>query len=155
MRSNASRPAALRRLRLALFAVTLGLATNTTATEPPVALGEVSVSMPSKGPSLAAQFRATLERQFGESGLGRARPAKRLILSATLMELQTRSVNEATKTTCGVSAVLRQRDSGVLFAIARGRATAEQTHGRAAATEGVAMRAAVDGALDRLAAAVK
>jgi hypothetical protein len=135
----------------ALFLATLALATRTTAGEPPILLGELSVAETSaRADELLARFRTAVEQSLGAFAFERRSTRSPLVLSARLSELSTESNRDRTKTQCRVSAVLRQRNDGTIIALTRGRASAEQGRARASATEDVAMRAAIEGALGRL-----
>lgn len=135
----------------ALLLATLFLATRTTAGEPAVAMGEVSVAETSaRADELRVRFTTAVEQRLSRFAFEKSATRRPLLLSARLSELSTESTEENTKTRCRVSAVLRLRNDGTVIALARGRASAEQSRARTSATEAVAMRAAVDGALGRL-----
>ena len=110
-----------------------------------LALGEVAV-VPAAAARMTPELRADLAEEIGALDLRGAR--KDAILSVSLVRLDT----ERGAATCVVSATLRSRDGGVLFAILEGRARAQ---GSSAHIPENARRGAVHGARSRVPEALR
>ena len=110
-----------------------------------LSLGEIAV-LPSGAAELAPELKADLEAEMRSLDLRAAR--KDAILSVSLVRLDA----ERDHAECVVSATLRSRDGGVLFAMLEGHARAQ---GGSAHIPESALRGAVHGALSRVPEALK
>ena len=110
-----------------------------------LSLGEVAV-LPTGAAHLTPELRADLEAEIGALDLRSAR--KDAILSVSLVKLDT----ERGAAECVVSAALRSRSGGVLFAILEGHARAQ---GASAQVPENALRGAIHGALSRIPEALR
>lgn len=110
-----------------------------------LSLGEVAV-LPTGAAHLTPELRADLEAEIGALDLRGAR--KDAILSVSLVKLDT----ERGSAECVVSAALRSRSGGVLFAILEGHARAQ---GASARVPENALRGAIHGALSRVPEALR
>ncbi len=136
-------------MRLAILGVVLGLgvlvpAKAADAESRHLSLGEVAV--PSGATHMTSALRDALQSEMRELDLRGAH--KDAILSVSLVKMET----EHAETTCVISATLRSRDGGVLFAVLEGRARAQGGSGHVPES---AMRGAVHGALSRVPEALK
>lgn len=77
-------------------------------------------------------------------------PRDPLILSASLLRMDTERNAQRTLTTCVVAASVRQAKSGNLLATLKGRVRVEEQGVPVASTERLAMRSAVRSAIKRL-----
>lgn len=110
-----------------------------------LSLGEVGV-VASGATNMQNALRDALQSEIRELDLRGAH--KDAILSVSLVKMET----ERASTTCVISATLRSRDGGVLFAVLEGRARAQGGSGHVSES---AMRGAVHGALSRVPEALK
>ncbi|HEY4122872.1 MAG TPA: hypothetical protein VGM56_33640 [Byssovorax sp.] len=122
----------------------------------PVVLGEVSASASSPAlPDAPALFRRDVEAELGRIAFRRSANPRRFTLSASLVRLESsKSDARAMKTSCVVSATLRD-ERGALLVVLEGRARAEDDPKNRADTERDALRVAVRSALTRLPEAVE
>ncbi len=113
-----------------------------------LSLGEVAV-VPSGATNMTSTLKSALESEMRELDLRGAR--KDAILSVSLVKLDTEHERGSSAATCVISATLRSRDGGVLFAVLEGRARAQ---GASDHVPENALRGAVHGALSRVADAL-
>ena len=114
-----------------------------------LSLGEIAV-VPSGATNMTSTLKSALESEMRELDLRGAR--KDAILSVSLVKLDTERDHGSSASTCVISATLRSRDGGVLFAVLEGRARAQ---GASDHVPENALRGAVHGALSRVADALK
>lgn len=114
-----------------------------------LSLGEVAV-VPPAATHMTPELRADLDAELRALDLRGAR--KDAILSVSLVRLDTARGHGSDEATCVVSATLRSRSGGVLFAVLEGRARAEGVSGRVSES---ALRGAVHGALSRVPEALR
>ncbi len=118
-----------------------------------LSLGEVAVS-PAAGAAgksdVIPSLKIALDAEMRELDLRAAR--KDAVLSVSLVKLETEQQHTGTSATCVISATLRSRDGGAIFAILEGRARAQ---GQSARIHESALRGAVHGALSRVPEALK
>lgn len=137
-------------MRLSTLAVVLSVAVlvpakTADAESRHLSLGEVAV-VPAAQANMQGALRSALQSEMHDLDLRAAR--KDAILSVSLVKLDT----ERSGATCVVSATLRSRDGGVLFAVLEGRARAQ---GGSSHISESALRGAVHGALSRIPEALK
>ena len=111
-----------------------------------VALGEVSTSIQRQDLDLRALLRSSAEEEIRALDLSKVPSAKRSILSLSLVRMDTAHA----ETTCVVSATLRDRRQGAIFAILEGRA-----HADSGAGDRAILRTAVRGAVARVPEALR
>lgn len=114
-----------------------------------LSLGEIAV-LPSGAAHLTPELRADLEAEIRSLDLRGAR--KDAILSVSLVRLDTERTRGSAAATCVVSATLRSRSGGVLFAMLEGHARAQ---GASDHIPESALRGAVHGALSRVPEALR
>lgn len=131
---------------LSLVACTMLFAPAVGAETKKVNLGEVSAA-PKADASVVPLLRQTTEAELGALDLRGAK--KDAILSIALVRLET----EGERVTCVVSATLRTKDGGAIFAILEGRALASGSSPDGA--KNASVRGAVHGALGRIPEALK
>ncbi len=124
---------------LAPFAVATALSLPTT----PVALGEVTSKVTRSKIDVPRVFRSELLRQLRSIEVNDLPDSDRVVLSASLVRLETTRTGDRAESTCVVSATLRKKRGGALVAILRGRARAQDAIDAKADNEMVVMRAAV------------
>lgn len=114
-----------------------------------LSLGEVAV-LPSGAAALTPELRADLDAEIRALDLRGAH--KDAILSVSLVKLETEHGRGSASAECVVSATLRSRSGGVLFAMLEGRARAQGASGHVPES---ALRGAVHGALSRVPEALR
>lgn len=114
-----------------------------------VAVGEVSSKVTRPEMDVRSVLRKTLAEELPSVDLSRARH-RPVILSVSLLQMQTESTKGSSSTHCVVSATLRTKQGNNLFAVLEGRAYAEDAAKERNATEQAALRRAMQGALARL-----
>ena len=114
-----------------------------------VAVGEVSTSVVRPDVDVPGVLRATVVEELPSIDLSRAR-RRPMILSVSLVRMETESTPDGPSTTCVISAALRTKKGGNLFAILEGRAKAQNGADPSFAQERLALRGAVRGALERI-----
>ncbi len=123
-----------------LFAPAVGAETKSA-----VRLGEVTAA-PRADASAVPLLRQTTEAELGALDLRGAK--KDAVLSISLVRLET----EGQRVTCVVSATLRTKDGGTIFAILEGRALAS---GASDSAKSASLKGAVHGAVGRIPEALK
>lgn len=123
------------------------------AVAPTVQLGEVTTQVPRK--DLPKAFLETVKSELGRLDLTNVETKEHYVLSASLVQMSTRSSEGQAESTAVVSATLRRERGGDLRAMIRGRAQATDDSAKSSAAERSAMRAAVRSALRRLPEALR
>jgi len=141
-----------RRLRLPSAAISAALCmlVSSTAAAPDTWRVEVSVIPGQSGDTDESTFEQIVLREVSRLDIHRAHCPSSCVLSATLVKLRTRSRGSLVTASCSVSATVRERSSGSIRAVLRGRARASDGKVHAEQTRRVVMEAAVHGALTRL-----
>ena len=130
-----------------MAAVALLATSDVDAQDSPVVVGEVSTNVVRDGVDVPV-LRATVAEELPAIDLSHARK-RSVILSVSLVRMDTEATAQGTATTCVISAALRTKKGGDLFAILEGRAQAQE--GSDSMTrERNALRHAVRGALERI-----
>jgi len=153
--SRASGPSA-RSLRLAA-SIAISAAAFTLpalAGEKRVVIGEVSSRVTRAGVDYEALLRAASEEELSALDLSRVPRGKRVVVSVSLVRLDTLAEPRATDATCEISATLRDARGGALFAILQGKARAESA-GAPGEVETTAVHGALHGALARIPEALR
>ena len=124
------------------------------AGESPIGVGEVTTTAAASDADVAA-LRVMVEQAVAALDAG-AMPKRRsaAVLSVSLVRLDARVTSQA-EVTCVVSATLRDKAQGVVFAIIEGSARGQDDPRRMQALERSTMRAAVDGAIARAGEAMR
>lgn len=114
----------------------------------PVSVGEVSSQVHRPHVDLPLALRSELRQALDDMPM--PQPRDPLILSASLLRMDTERNAQRTLTTCVVAASVRQAKSGNLLATLKGRVRVEEQGVPVASTERLAMRSAVRSAIKRL-----
>jgi len=114
-----------------------------------VAVGEVSTTVVRPDVDVPGVLRATVVEELPSLDLSHAR-RRPVILSVSLVRMETESNARGASTTCVISAALRTKKGGDLFAILEGRAQTEDRASAPFAQERIALRGAVRGLLERM-----
>jgi hypothetical protein len=145
-----------RTLSCALLSLALVLSQATAlAKEAPIASVEVRTLVEREDRDLREVLREKVESELSRVDLSGAPKGTRLVLSASLVRLETSTKGAASTSSCRVSLVLRDAKRGALRAILDGSALAEDVANAKARVESVAIEGAVRGALRALPDAVK
>jgi hypothetical protein len=138
-------------LRARPFLVVLGLllAGSASAETKKVSLGEVSV-VPHNDGTVAPLLRTTAESELGALDLSHVK--RDAVLSLSLVRLDTAQDGNGTSVTCVVSATLRTKSGGTIFAVLEGRARVDSSND---AAKRLSLRSAVHGAMTRVPEALK
>ena len=115
---------------------------------PLVAVGEVSTNVVRSDVNVPEVLRAAVAEELPALDLSRARK-RPVILSVSLVRMETEQTAGGALTTCVISAALRTKKEGNLFAILEGRANG-QASDVSSAQEREVLRGAVHGALARI-----
>lgn len=107
-----------------------------------ITLAQVTTKLSRPEIDLPGLFRSEVTRQLQTIELQPVRPHEALVLSASLVELETHRAGNRAKSSCVVSATLRKKN-GALVAILRGKARAEDAFTAKSANEIAALRAAI------------
>jgi len=130
-----------------VLATTLVFASPAHGKAAPVALGQVTTKVTRTEVDVSKAFRAEVLRQLRAIDLKDVPNDEPVVLSASLVRLETeRSGNRGTSS-CMVSATLHKKRGGALVAILRGKARAEDDINAKSDNEMTVMRAAVRGAI--------
>ena len=139
--------------RVSAFALALFLSTPPIpAAELPLLLGTIGADNASA--AVQAELRLLFHRELSSTELTRIRTEQRYVLAATLVRLDSVRSPHAVRATCVVSVALL-RGRGTLFAVLRGRATAEDESSPADIVESDALRAAVHSVMARIPSALR
>lgn len=122
---------------------------------PPLALGEVTTRVTRQGVDLPSAFRDAVVTELSQVDLHDVKKRERVVLSASLMRLDTETKGGRAHTTCVVSATLRRARGGALLAILQGKARAEDTARQVPSNELAALRAAVRSAVRGIPTAIR
>lgn len=123
----------------------------------PVTLAEVTTKVDPAAthlPDLKDLLRKSVEVELRSIDWGKEGLRRRYKLSAAVMQLETAAAGGVLRSSCSVSAALRD-DRGKLLAIIEGRARAEEPGAAAASAERGALEGAVQGAIRRLPEAIR
>ncbi len=145
-RFGVASPAAYLALSLAA-ALLLGTA-SAPAGEVPVFLGNVGVGKAK--PEVVTELRALLRAELGSEDFARVKTNERYVLSATLLRLDSTQSSDSVRATCVVSVALLRDNGATLYAVIRGRATAEEAKAHVDIARSDALRAAVHSAMVRV-----
>jgi hypothetical protein len=139
-------------LALGLLAAAL-VAGESGAGEPPIGVGEVTTAAANVDVDVAT-LRSMVEEAV--ASLDSATPPTRsaAVLSVSLVRLDARVASQA-EVTCVVSATLRDRSRGSVFALLEGSARGQDDPRRVRALERATLRAAVGGAVARAGEAMR
>lgn len=137
------------RARTFLVAAALLLPMSASAETKKVSLGEVSVVSHADG-GVAPYLRTTAETELGALDLTHVK--RDAVLSVSLVRLDTEQQGTATSVTCVVSATLRTKTGGTIFAVLEGRARVDSSSD---AAKRLSLRSAVHGAMTRVPEALK
>jgi len=121
----------------------------------PIALGEVTTRVTRDGLDLPGAFRDAVETELERMDLRDAKKQERMVVSASLVRLDTETREGRAWTTCVVSATLRKARDGALVAVLQGKARAEDSASQAPANELAALRAAVRSAVRGIRTAIR
>lgn len=126
-------------------------ASGTDAGEKPslIAVGEVSTNVVRSDVDLPGVLRAALAEELPTLDLSQAR-RRPVILSVSLVQMDTEATSAGASSTCVISATLRNKRGGNLFAVLHGRAQARDVAKERRNAERAALRSAVQGALAHL-----
>jgi hypothetical protein len=125
------------------------VAASVSAGEKRIVIGEVSSQVARAGIDYESLLRSASEDELRALDLSRVPRQKRVIVSVSLVRLDTFEEPKATDTTCVVSATLREAKGGTVFAILEGRARAKSDEAPGA-VERSAVQGALHGALARI-----
>ena len=138
------------RLLSALAAAVLLTITSSGAAAPETWRVEVSVVREHADGTDPAAFEQVVRHEIGQLDFDAAYCPSQCVLSTTLVSLATVPSGDVVTASCSVSAAVRERRSGSLRAVIRGRAQASGGKVRVERTRQAAMEAAVHSALSRL-----
>ena len=134
------------RSRSAAIVIALLTGAVSAAASPPqarsVVIGEVSSSVERPGVDYASLLRTVSETELGSLDLTGVPRGRNVVVSISLVRLDTFAETRSVDASCAVSAVLRESRGGAVFAILEGRARA-----RSGEAPGLVERSAVEGAL--------
>lgn len=142
-------------LACSLAGVVLVLAGTASAAERKVALGEVSAGVAPGALALRAMVRGAAEAELDRLDPSLAAKKEGAILSLSVVRMDSHADAKSAAATCIVSATLRTRRGGTVFAILEGRASAENDASKKSSVEASAVRAAVHGAMLHIPDALK
>jgi hypothetical protein len=141
-----------RRALQTIAACAVGVATLTTeagALEPVFTLGCVSVAA-GHDVRMRELLDSAIREELKAPAFAKLRSRKQYVLSARLVRLQSARKQASARATCDVSIVLRTRPSDSLFAVVKGRATAEDAAAHTSDVQLSAVRGAVHAAMRRV-----
>jgi len=115
------------------------------AGELPIFLGRVGVG--EAKPEVERELRSLLRAELASLEFSRVKTNEHYVLSATLLRLDSVQSADSARATCMISVAILRGDS-TLYALIRGRATAEEAKAPAAKSD--ALRAAVHSAMLRV-----
>lgn len=130
-------------------AVVLALAAfDARAGEPPIGVGEVTTALCSTDVDVDA-LRAMVEQAVGALDTTKLSHSAPAVLSVSVVRLDSRASSSA-EVTCVVSATLRDRARGTVFAVVEGSARGQDDPGRMRGLQRATLRAAVTSAVARV-----
>lgn len=121
----------------------------------PLALGEVTTRVSRQGVDLPGAFRSAIVDELRRVDVSDAPSQERVVVSASLVRLDTETQGARARSTCVVSATLRKARGGALVAILQGKARAEDTAREIPSNELTALRAAVHSAVRGIPEAIR
>jgi len=119
-----------------LAAAAVVMAVPATAGERRVVVGEVSSQVARPGIDYEALLRSASEEEIRALDLTRVPAGKKVVVSVSLVRLDTLADVRATDASCEVNATLRDARRGTIFAILEGRARARSGDGASAQSAG-------------------
>jgi hypothetical protein len=120
-----------------------------------VEVGEVTTQAAEDGADVdPASLRTMVSQAVGTLDGSQLPRGARAVLSVSLVRMNTH-VGQSAAVTCAVSATLRDRSGGSLFAVLEGTASGEDEPGRLRALERATARAAVGSAIARVPEAMR
>lgn len=137
------------------LATLLGSASPAHGKSQAVSLREVTTRVSREHLDVRSTFRAELEKQLRSIDLEGIPDRDRLLMSASLVTLDTKETGDRARSTCLVSATLRRERGGALVAIIRGKARAEDARSAVDQNELAVLRAAVHSAVRSIPQAVR
>ena len=135
-------------LAISLAAALLLGTASAPAGEVPVFLGAIGVGKAK--PEVTSELRALLNAELGSEDFARVKTNERYVLSATLVRLDSTQSSDFVRATCVVSVALLRDNGATLYAVIRGRATAEEAKAHVDMARSDALRAAVHSAMVRV-----
>ena len=135
-----------RRLAASLALIFATLAVTAQAGEKRVVIGEVSSQVVRSGVNYESLLRAASEEELQALDLSLVPRGKRVIVSVSLVRLDTLAETRGVDATCEISAALRDAKGGTVFAILEGKARAKSA-GTPGTVESTAVHGALHGAL--------
>lgn len=139
-------------LKLGLVAAVL-VAGVSDAGEPPIGVGEVTTAASASDVDVAT-LRSMVEEAVASLDAATMPKRNAAVLSVSLVRLDERVASQA-EVTCVVSATLRDRTHGSIFALLEASARGQDDPRRVRALEKATMRAAVSGAVARAGEAMR
>ena len=124
------------------------------AGESPVEVGEVTTQAADGADIDPTSLRTMVSQAVRTLDGSQLPPAAHAVLSVSLVRMNAR-VDHSVAVTCAVSATLRDRSSGNLFAVLEGAATGEDEPRRLRALERATARAAIGSAVARVPEAMR
>jgi hypothetical protein len=124
------------------------------AAEPAIGIGEVTAQSTSRDDVDVAALRAMVEEAVGSLDVARLPRGRGAVLSVSLVRMDSRASSPA-EVTCLVSATLRDRKRGSVFAVVEGTARGQDEPRRMRALERATLRAAVTSAIARVPEAMR
>ncbi len=137
------------------FSLCVGLPSAAYAASTAVTLGEVTTGVSRRQNDLPSLFRAELSSQLSHVNWPRIVPRDSFVLSARLVQLDTRTEGGRARSTCMISTVLRRSSNGSIHASVQGKARAEDAATMSYDNERSAMIAAIRTALRGISNAVQ
>ncbi|HEY3821506.1 MAG TPA: hypothetical protein VGL81_30270 [Polyangiaceae bacterium] len=142
------------RIRFAVVVAAVLFAIDARAAgEPPIGIGEVSAGVSSRDVDLDV-LRAMVTEAVGTLDASTLPRGSAAVLSVSVVRLEARSASPA-EVTCLVSATLRDRRRGTVFAVMEGSARGQDEPRRLPALERAILRAAVSSAVARVPEAMR
>ena len=138
----------MHRVATAMFALAL-VAAPARAGQQGIVIGEVSSKVARSGFDYESLVRSASEEELLALDLARFRIQSPIIVSVSLVKLETQAERRTMDARCHVSATLRRAKGGAIFAVLEASARASSTDTRDA-VESSAVHGAVHGALARL-----
>ena len=151
-------PPPTRRWSFGLVASSLGAAlllatAPAPAGEVPVFLGSIGVGKAT--PEVGTELRALMRAELRAQDFSRVKSNERYVLSATLLRLDSTQSSDSVRATCVVSVAVLRENGATLYAVIRGRATAEEAKARVDVARSDALRGAVHSAMMRVPQALR
>jgi hypothetical protein len=120
-----------------------------------VTIGEVSSGVTRSDVDIPSLLRSALVEELLGLDLPPAKKHGPMVLSVSLVRMDTAADGASASTSCVVSATLRAKRGGTVFAVLEGHARAEDQPSKVGALEQSTMRAALRGAVGRIPEALR